>query len=58
MKGSDNYYIGEYQFKKGSTEVFNEIIIRHSEKMLVDWVKSYQENPKAFLNTFLKFNSW
>ena len=57
MKGSDNYYIGNFKFKRGSQEILNEVIIRNSEKMLVDWANSYKENPKSFLNTFLKFNS-
>ena len=57
MKGSDNYYIGNFKFKRGSQEILNEVIISNSEKLLVDWVKSYQENPKVFLDCFLKFNS-
>lgn len=45
------------KFKKGSSEVIDEIILTHAEKLLIYYAKEYKERPKSLISSFLKFKS-
>lgn len=42
---------------KVPSEVIDEVILTHAEKLLIYYANEYKERPKSLISSFLKFNS-